>query len=258
LLKKHFHAVKDISLNGMRNAFHEYDRFPKFSTFEAFANNGGIQLPVLLIASVVVGPEVGFLMLATRVMAAPLHLVGHAVSQVYLATAAEQYHNGRLGLHTVDVIGGLCKTGVGPLIFAGITAPHLFPFIFGAEWSKAGIFVAWMTPWFIMQFLVSPVSMTLHVTNQQATALILQIFGLILRMGAVIGSALFLKNHVVETYALSGFLFYFSYLFVVTRIAGIKFSSLCRALPLKILLSWSFLSLIFLKIFPYVSGFFSN
>ena len=258
LVKKHFHAVKDISLNGMRNAFHEYDRFPKFSTFEAFANNGGIQLPVLLIASVVVGPEVGFLMLATRVMAGPLHLVGNAVAQVYLATAAEQYHNGRLGLHTVGVIGGLCKTGVGPLIFVGITAPHLFPFIFGTEWTKAGIFVAWMTPWFIMQFLVSPVSMTLHVTNQQATALILQIFGLILRMGAVIGSALFLKNYVVETYAVSGFLFYFAYLFVVTRIAGIKFSSLCRAFQHKILLAWSFLALVFLWIFLYAADLLSN
>ena len=252
VLTKHLEAAKTISLKGMRSAFGEYQRFPKYSTFEAFANNGGVQLPVLLIASVVAGPEVGFLMLATRVMAAPMGLIGKAVSQVYLATAADKYRDGQLGAHTVHVIGGLCKTGVGPLIFAGITAPVLFPVIFGTEWVRAGELVAWMTPWFVMQFLVSPISMTLHVTGQQATALMLQVAGLVLRTGGVIGAALFLKAYVVEVYAVSGFMFYGLYLFVVARIAKIKLSALREALPLKMLFGWVSLAFVLIWVMPFL------
>ncbi|PLX47120.1 MAG: hypothetical protein C0613_14945 [Desulfobulbaceae bacterium] len=255
LLTTHLEVVKSISFKGMRSAFREYDRFPKISTFEAFANNAGIQLPVLLIAAVVAGPEVGFLMLATRAMAAPMSLIGGAVAQVYLSTAGDHYRNGKLGEHTVDVIGGLCKTGVGPLLFAGITAPYLFPIIFGTEWSRAGEMVAWMTPWFVMQLLVSPVSMTLHVAGQQRTAFTLQVVGLLLRAGAVICAALMLEAYIVETYAISGFLFYSLYLFVVVHIAGIKFSALREAIPYKVLFGWVALSFFCLWTIPYMADF---
>ena len=248
LLTKHLGIVKSISLKGMRSAFREYDRFPKYSTFEALANSAGVQLPVLLIASVVIGPEVGFLALATRAMSAPMGLIGKAVSQVYLTTAPDHYRNGQLGEHTAEVIGGLCKAGVGPLLFAGITAPYLFPIVFGDEWGRAGEIVTWMTPWFVMQFLVSPVSMTLHVTGRQRTALILQIAGLVLRAGAVICAALMLETYVVEAYAISGFLFYSLYFFVVGRIANLKFSTLYKKIPYTILSAWVMLSFVGLYI----------
>jgi len=255
MLTKNLEAVKTIHLKGMRSAFHEYDRFPRYSTFETFANNAGAQLPVLLIASIVAGSEVGFLMLATRVMAAPMGLIGTAVSQVYLSTAAGLYRDGQLGEHTVGVIGGLCRTGVGPLIFAGISAPVLFPVIFGVEWGRAGELVAWMTPWFAIQFLVSPVSMTLHVTGQQATALMLQVVGLVLRAGAVVGAAAFFKAYVVEVYAVSGFLFYALYLFVVTRVSGINLLALWDAIAIKLLIGWIVLAIVFLCVFQYFFDF---
>jgi O-antigen/teichoic acid export membrane protein len=241
LLTSNMKLVKSISLKGMYNAFCEYDRFPKYSTFEALANNAGVQLPVLLIAAVIEGPEVGFLALATRAMAAPMSLIGKAVSQVYLTTAPRHYRNGILDLHTTDVIEGLCKTGVGPLLFAGITAPYLFPIIFGDEWARAGDIVAWMTPWFVMQFLVSPISLILHVTGQQRTALVLQVTGFLLRAGAVIFATLILKSYVVETYAISGFLFYSLYLIIVMKIAGINIRNFTINLPIKILCIWIFL-----------------
>jgi O-antigen/teichoic acid export membrane protein len=251
LLTKHLAVVKTISLQGMRSAFREYHRFPKYSTFEALANSAGVQLPVLLIASVVVGPEVGFLALATRAMAAPMGLIGKAVSQVYLTTAPDHYRNGLLGKHTAEVIGGLCKTGVGPLLFAGITAPYLFPIIFGVEWTRAGEIVTWMTPWFVMQFLVSPVSMTLHVAGQQRTALVLQIAGFVLRAGAVVCATLMFESYIVETYAITGFLFYSLYLFVVARIVGIKFPALRSEIPYKVLFGWVTFAFLCLTLLTY-------
>lgn len=234
-----------VTPNTMMLAFRKYHKFPKYSTFEALANTSGFQLPIIMIASFAGGPEVGFLMLATRVIAAPMGLIGRAVSQVYISSASVAYGRGNLSKHTTDVIDGLCKTGVGPLIFAGIVAPHVFPLLFGPEWVRAGEILRWMTPWFVLQFLVSPVSMTLHVTGDQLISLALQIAGLILRLCAVITGGLFFATFVVEIYAISGFLFYAIYLVVVARIAGIPLSNLFRALRHeKILTAWALAAVI--------------
>lgn len=234
-------AFRGVSWAGMRRMLRRYDRFPKYSTFEAFANSIGIQLPVIIIAALAIGPEPGYLMLATRAMAAPMGLIGGAVSQVYMSRAPEELRAGRLASFTSKIIGGLAKSGVGPLIFSGIVSPVVFPLVFGEKWLRAGELVAWMTPWFVMQLLASPVSMTLHVTNNQRAALSLQLIGLVLRVGAVGIAGWWAPSHIVEVYAASGFLFYAVYLYVVMRLSGMKARDLVTVMSASVrtVLAWA-------------------
>lgn len=220
--------IASVNFREMARLAKEYDRFPKYSSLEAFANNAAIQIPVLIIAGAALGPEAGYLALAMRVMQAPMGLIGGAIGQVFFSRAPEEMRNRRLGEFTADTIAGLLKSGVGPLIFAGCLAPVLFGPVFGAEWARAGVLVAWMTPWFIFQFIVSPVSMALHVTNNQRKALLLQIFGLALRVGFVFAAIQFYRSAVTEVFAVTGAVFYMIYLFVVLAAVGSSFNELTR------------------------------
>ena len=230
----------------MWRVFSEYDRFPKYSTLESLANSASIQLPVIIIAALAAGPEAGFLMLASRVMFAPMALIGGAVSQVYLSRAPNEFRKGTLGTFTANIMGGLVKIGVGPLIFVGIVAPVAFPIIFSAQWQRAGEMVAWMTPWFVMQFMASPISMTLHVTQSQRTALLLQIFGLVMRVGVVSAAGYWTKWWIVESYAVSGFIFYLVYLCVVVSRAQIRVKELMKEFKVGIFIVtlWGLLALL--------------
>lgn len=200
----------------------KYKKFPKYSTFEAVCNAGSIQVPILLIAMAEIGPEAGFLVLAMQIIQAPLSLVGAAVGQVFLPNAAEKANKGELATFTLAAIGGLVKAGVGPLLFFGLVAPYVFSFVFGEEWRRAGVLVTWMIPWFIMQFIVSPVSMNLHIVGAQKAAMVLQLFGLILRAGIVVVGMLSAEGYISELYSLSGFVFYFIYFELVVRKSGIE------------------------------------
>jgi len=213
-------AMASVSFHRMKRLFREYDRFPKYSSLEAFANNAAIQLPVILIASLAVGPEAGFLALAMRVMQAPMGLVGGAIGQVYLSRAAEEHRVGALGIFTAGILGGLLRTGVGPLLCVGIVAPEAFALVFGDDWTRAGVLVAWMTPWFVFQFLASPVSMALHITRHQRLALLLQIFGLALRVAFVVAAVEVSEGLVSESYAISGAVFYLVYLLLVLKVVS--------------------------------------
>ncbi|WP_066269210.1 lipopolysaccharide biosynthesis protein [Hydrogenophaga palleronii] len=213
----HRFALKSIQWHALCEAWRKYDRFPKFSTLEALCNNAAIHLPIILIAGLGASSEGGHLMMATYVMQAPMALIGSAIGQVYISHAAREHRDGRLGAFTEDVFLKLMKIGVGPLLAVGILAPSLFGLVFGAEWHRAGVLVAWMTPWFILQFLVSPISMALHVTQHQRLALVLQIGGLIVRLASIYIAYALANGYLSESYAISGALFYLVYLCCVFK-----------------------------------------
>jgi len=109
------------------------------------------------------------------------------------------------------------KVGAGPLIFMGIIAPFAFPLVFGSEWTRAGVILTWMTPLFLLQFLHAPLSLSLHVTGNQITAMLLQTFGFILRVGIVILASAVARPYMVESYTFAGMIFYATYIAVALR-----------------------------------------
>ena len=217
-LKEYKELLCNINVKDIKRTFKRYDRFPKYSTWEALTNSAGIQLPILIIATLAVGAEAGFLMLAMRLLSAPMGLIGGSVAQVYLAEAPEKHHKNELKEFTSKTTITLAKLGIIPLLLVGIISPFIIPFIFGEEWGRTGILISWMTPWFFMQFITSPISMSLHITNNQRIAMFLQILGLFLRGGTVWVTAHYFNKWIGEIYAISGFIFYSIYLSVVYKI----------------------------------------
>lgn len=251
IIKNHNLYIRSANKRGMIAMFHEYSRFPKFSTFEALANNANIQLPVVIIAALAIGPEAGYLALAMLLMQGPLGLIGGAIGQVYFARAPQEYKDGTLGYFTARTLLGLIKIGVGPMIFVGILAPDAFVFIFGDEWRRAGNIVAWLIPWFVFQLLVSPISMALHVTNSHKIALLLQIFGLFLRVGVVIAAGEVSPNLLVEAYAITGMIFYLTYFLVVAGITSLDWKHMFEGIikyGIFIVLSWCLFAFFLLEI----------
>lgn len=222
LIKNFLHdsaqELKKISFVSLKKAFVKNEKFPKFSTFEALANTAGIQLPIIFIASIVDDGEAGHLMLAMQVMAIPIAFIGSAISQVYLATAPEKLRDKKLLKYTIDCILHLLKLGGIPIILICLVSPIIFPIVFGPDWSRAGEMLVWMLPWYIMQLMVSPISMSLHIVSAQKTALLIQLFGLIVRLGGLLVLVHLNSNWLFEYYAISGFIFYIIY-FLITIFA---------------------------------------
>ena len=245
---------KHITSNSLDNSFKNNSHFPKYSTFEALANVATEQLPIIIIAATAIGPEAGFALLAMKSAAVPMGLIGSSISQVYLSRAPDELRAGKLPEFTQKILIGLIGSGVGPLVFAGILAPTLLPLVFGEQWARAGEIAKLMTPWFILQFLASPLSMVLHVTANQKLAMLNQSWGIFLRVGLTTWAAIYLIEYIVEIYALSGTIFYLGYLLIVLNVSGVKFSKLIPNLKsqLKIITTWTLLAIITKKIIDYI------
>jgi O-antigen/teichoic acid export membrane protein len=209
-LRRDLARLRLVSWRGMWRTLRDYRRYPIYSMPESLINVAGMKVPIILIAAFA-GAEAGFLFLAMQVMAAPMTLLGSSISQVYMSRANDEMRAGRLSQFTLGIMRRLAMIGVGPLILVGLLAPTVFPWIFGTEWHRAGVLVAWLVPWMVFQFVASPVSMVMFVVGWQKLLLSVRIVALLIRVCSVLVPAYFFDHlYMVETFAVANAIIYFS------------------------------------------------
>jgi O-antigen/teichoic acid export membrane protein len=207
-IKRDREKLSTISLSGMRIAFRTFSKFPTYSVLDALINNAAIQVPVFIIASVAVGPEAGFLLLATRVLGAPVTMIGNAASQIYISQAPSEMRAENLAQYTNRTTKWLATMSIVPMLVIAVISPSVFEIFFGVEWRRAGEMVSWLMPWYMLKLLASPISMVMHIKMKQEAMLLLTTFGLVLRLAAVLIASKYYPDFVFESYAIAGAIFY--------------------------------------------------
>ncbi|WOE41671.1 lipopolysaccharide biosynthesis protein [Acinetobacter chinensis] len=214
-LKENKKKLTRLTTHNLKKIFIKNKNYPKYSLIEGLLSSISIHLPMIIIFLTVSAERTGYLMLAMKVMAIPLMLIGSAISQIYLADAKNKSLKGDLFDFTYSIIKKVIVLGVMPLILIGISSPYLFPLIFGIKWAGSGSIVLLLLPWFAFQLLTSPVSMALHVLDKQRIAMYLHIFGFLLR---IIGLLIFSKVYPefsIEYFAFSSCVFYILFFLVI-------------------------------------------
>lgn len=209
------HLIGAVRHDRLWNNLREQRKFPLLSVPESLLNASAAYLPLVLVAWISGTAEAGFMLLALRVTGLPIGLLGGNISRVYLAEATARRNAGTLGQFTREVMRNLLLIGFVPFLILAVAAPFLFPWLFGPGWERAGIMVSWLVPFMMLQFLASPVSTFLHATGNQRAALLLQLFGCILILGALLLAARFVPGWGFELYALAAAAFYASYVVVI-------------------------------------------
>jgi O-antigen/teichoic acid export membrane protein len=191
-----------------------YKQYPIFSTPESLANSAALQVPMLLIALYLGSAELGFLAIVNRILQAPMSLIGTAVGQVYFGQSREHLNNKSLYVFTKNTAFKLCMIGSLVILPIAVLAPFAATKILGSEWHRVGTIIIWMAPYFLLQFIASPLSVALHVTNNNKLALIIQLSGLSIRIAAVY----IFQKHAMEAFAIGSFIFYALYLIGIFKV----------------------------------------
>lgn len=225
-----------VNLPRMRQTLHTYRRFPQYSVAEELSNNAGIQLPVLLIASFLVGPEAGLLFLAMRAVGSPMTIIGSAAAQVYYSHAAEYVRQGRLADETCTVFRRLSRMLVVPMLALGPFAPDVFRIAFGPEWERAGVIVVMMLPWYAFRLIASPISMVMHVCMRQRLMLLMTLAGMALRVLPLMAVLTTAPDYATLVFAITSAVFYGSIIIVFLWVAGLSIKALLRLLATEVTL----------------------
>ena len=155
-------------------AINRYRRFPLYSTWSTALNMGGKQLPIFAFVTLFgVGPA-GLYSLAERVIAAPVSLVTSAFSAMFLSESVTSKQNRTLTALVGQTHKLLTNIAIAPFLMLAITAPALFPMLFGEKWAEAGTIASWISLYLYLSFVAAPMTMLFRTLERQDVELKIQ------------------------------------------------------------------------------------
>lgn len=162
------------------NLLRRFRHFPQWRLPAGLLNATITQFPLWIFSHVFGPAAVGQFSLTQRVFNAPTAMLGSAITDVFQREAG-------LALRTR----GECRPefrrfaallfGIA-IVIAGIVAwfgPGLFAWAFGEPWRPAGELARWLTPLFLLRFVLSPLTALLILASRAGLDLALQIWLLI-------------------------------------------------------------------------------
>lgn len=173
-LRKRWNTFRQVRPGTIAWFANRYRRFPIYSSWEGALNTAGLQLPAVLFAVLFAPSAAGVYLLAHRVLAAPMQVLGTALADVFYSSATEARREDRLGTLVADIHNKLAHIAMPPALILLFAGPDIFAFVFGADWRQAGEFAQWMAPWMYFVFVTSPLSRLFLVLEKQAHGMIFQ------------------------------------------------------------------------------------
>lgn len=227
---KHGEAFRRVSWSGTKAAAARYSTFPLYSSWAGLLNTGGTLLPPVLFSVFYGAGAAGLYMLAHRIVALPMTLLGGSIADVFMPNAVAAMRESRLRESVALVQKNLAQIAFPPVVMLFIVAPDVFRIAFGPDWEEAGHMVRWLAPMLFLQFVVAPLSRVFIALERQRLGLALQMNLFLLRAGSVsvgayLGIALL---DIMFWYGAASAAGYFVYAYLIAKVTGNTLSSFVR------------------------------
>jgi O-antigen/teichoic acid export membrane protein len=155
------------------NTLKRYKTFPMFVLPSSIIDITSIMMPLPIISGLYGLEAAGLYSLAQRVMTVPLSLIGSSVADVFYSQIADLQRSDRQKIMPAFWVmtRSLTLVGIVPAVILSLLGEPIFKLVFGAHWSQSGAMVALMSPWMLAQFIVSPISRIVLISNKQGVKL---------------------------------------------------------------------------------------
>jgi O-antigen/teichoic acid export membrane protein len=166
-------ALQIFDYNIIRYLLKRYKGFPGYNSLHAFSDMLQNSIINFLINFYYGAAALGLYAMAYRVLRAPLGIIGSAISQVLYQNMSENYNNGTGNALIFNKMVRYTSYFSLPLfMLIAAIAPYSFSLILGEEWREAGWYVIYLTPLFLVTFVVSPMSHLPNITGNQGRFLL--------------------------------------------------------------------------------------
>ena len=150
-------------------------------------------------------------------------MLGTSVSQVYYRKATLLKRDTvQLGIITYDIYKKMILLGIVPLSIIAAYGDIIFSFILGDKWGTAGLYASILSPWMLLVFATSPISIIFAVKEKQKEGLKLNVVLLVIRLTAFLTGGIILKSAfwAIVLFGGSGFIYWLYFSFYVLKISG--------------------------------------
>ncbi len=178
----------------------EYEQFPKVNLPHSLMDAGRELLVAVLIVQLYTKSDFGFFSLSYSMLRMPLMLAGLAISQVFFQRCSEMYNRGENILPLVmKSVKLLTLISIIPFGFVFFFGDELFAWVFSEKWRGAGEYSQIMAPWFMLNFIASPISFLPLILNKQKVFFKIALLGAVSMVLCVLIPAYFFQANIKTT-----------------------------------------------------------
>lgn len=202
----------------------KYKRFPIYNLPSDFINRISNQLPVFMLGQFVNVAAIGVYNLCARILGLPISLISNAISEVFKQRASQSYFSkgSYHGIFKKVVLATTALTIV-PTIICLLFAPDIFAFFFGEDWRESGILSQYLIVYFMIKFIVSPVSYSIFINNKLQVGLLKNIISLLIMLAVFYAGFTIYELQYISVLGIFGIayalldIFYLYYLYNLSR-----------------------------------------
>lgn len=211
-----------FSLSDLKAVARRHRKFPIFAVPGNLSNMLAVEGPTILLATLFMPAEAGLFWFSYRLLAAPVALIGEAVSTVYYQRMAAVRTAGVAGGSlTTQVFVALLVLAIVPMAVLFAFAPAIFRVVFGPEWVRAGDYARALVPAELMLFAALPLTQAFFVYEKQERQLIWNVVYLALAASCFVAGRLWAGPlAAVQWYSLVSALMYGSVVVMAFRWSG--------------------------------------
>ena len=168
--------ISKISIAKMVVLGKKYRDFPKILMISHAINTISGQILVIMVPLFFGFYELGLIVLAQRVISAPISIISKSISQVFFQEASLLYlkQGGCLPLFKTTIKSLFFMSFVMSVIIWFLA--YAIPFVFGQSWEPLIVYVHILIPMYFFSFIDSPLSLMFMVAQQQKMDLIWQVY----------------------------------------------------------------------------------
>ena len=223
-LVKNFSSHSDaVSGRKILKTVKRYKKFPIFFMPGEFLNFVSTSVPVLFLTNLFDAAVTGLYAVPHKFINTPLTMLGSSISQAYFKKSNDLKNSGAdLSHATVDIYKKLLMTGIIPLSLVGGYGDLIFGFLLGEKWQMSGVYASMLSPWMLMVFVASPISIVFATLERQEISLKLNAVLLTVRvLSFIIGGVIF-RNALLAVFLFgaSGFIYWLYFSFYVIKVSG--------------------------------------
>lgn len=186
-----FRVRRWFGTEGIGKAAKEHRDFALYRMPQSVINAASFGLPVILLTTYFGAGSAGQYSITTLVLGAPIMLIGQSVMEVFFPRITASIRDNPAAADSLlkQASFVMALMAVVPFGIVGVLGSQVFPFVFGAEWARAGQYSQWVAIWMASVLVTRPAVAAMPALRLQRALLIYEIIITAARVAAIIFGA---------------------------------------------------------------------
>lgn len=190
--------------------FFKHKKYLTYSTLESFFLTSSQHVPTIIIG-ILYGTKAGLFMLCSRVIAAPVGLIGENLKSLYLAEIATYERHSEIRELTNSIVNKTVIFGNIPIVILSVSGFFFADIFFPDRWGGVGHFMLLVSPWMNMSLLSRSFSVYYNYTSEQEINFYLTITVFICGLSVLLLTNKFKPEYAIEAFCIINFIIYLIY-----------------------------------------------